>query len=332
MTRALVTGGSGFVGANLVRRLLDIGVETHLLLRPEARLWRLREVLDGCEQHRGGVDDGESLRRALRAARPDWVFHLAAYGAYPQQTDLARMVETNLLGTQRVVEESLRTDASSIVLAGSSSEYGPKDHAPSEDEVLEPDSDYGVTKASATLYGIKEARRSGRSITSLRLYSVYGPWEEPTRFWPTLVSAAMNGRLPPLASPTTARDFVYVDDVVDAFLRAAEQAVTGGIVLNIATGMQASLAEVVAMVQERFEIAQEPPWGGYGPRAWDTDIWVGDPERAAKVLGWRATTSLHDGLERLGAWLSSHVDPASSEDHYPRASEDITRSHGPRTH
>src|SRR5258708_8069653 len=97
MKRVLVTGASGFVGANLARRLLRDGHETHLLLRPSHQSWRLQEIVGDVRVHEADLEDGETVRRVIEAARPHWVFHLPAYGAYPSQTGFQRLVHTNQL-------------------------------------------------------------------------------------------------------------------------------------------------------------------------------------------------------------------------------------------
>ena len=308
MTRALVTGGSGFVGANLVRRLIHVGCEVHVLLRRDHRPWRLEGLSPLVIRHDGDVADRSSVEGAVASSRPDWIFHLAAYGAYPQQTGIATMIETNVRGTANVVEVGLAASVASIILAGSSSEYGLKDHAPREGEPLNPDSDYAVTKAAATMFGLKESRRSGAKVTTLRLYSAYGPWEEPTRLWPTLLTHAIDGALPRLAAPGTARDFVYVGDIVDAFVKAAEAPQSVGPLYNIASGTQTTLADLVELFREHFAIASEPEWGSMDGRAWDTGIWVGDAARARDDLDWSAKTSVAQGLRLFQSWMST--DPA----------------------
>ncbi len=150
--RVILTGGTGFVGANLCRRLLREGHEVHLLVRPGYRPWRIEAVRSDLRLHKIHLSDKETLTREVVEIRPDWIFHLAAYGAYSSQTDLQRMVETNVTGTMNLVEACLATGFEGFVHTGSSSEYGFKNHAPSETELPEPNSHYAVTKASATLF------------------------------------------------------------------------------------------------------------------------------------------------------------------------------------
>ena len=121
--RVLITGGSGFVGANLTRRSLRDGHEVHLLLRPGHDDWRLRDLDGQLFRHAVDVTVREAVAAAVAAIRPEWVFHLAAYGAYSWQEDLDRMLRTNVLGTVYLVRSAVRHGAEAIVNTGSSSEY-----------------------------------------------------------------------------------------------------------------------------------------------------------------------------------------------------------------
>jgi len=302
--RALVTGPAGFVGANLVRRLVEDGHEVHLFVHPESDLWRLEGLTDDTTTHRVDLEDAEQVKRAMARVRADWVFHAAAHGAYPYQTDLRKMIATNLVGTVNLVEAALAAGFESLVHTGTSSEYGVKDHGPSEDELPEPNSHYAVTKASATLYCRHIAQSQGADIRVLRLYSVYGPWEEPTRLMPCLAVRGLRGSWPPMANPTTARDYVYTDDVVDAFIAAATVAdQEPGAVYNIGTGVQTSLREVTEVARRELSIAAEPQWGSMADRIWDAGVWVADPSAALKRLGWSARHDVAAGFGSFVAWM-----------------------------
>ena len=212
-----------------------------------------------------------------------------------------------MLGTLNILEAAADQGFEAFVHAGSSSEYGFKDHPPGENEWLEPNSYYAVGKAAATLLCryVGEARRL-RTAT-LRLYSVYGPWEEPGRLVPTLLCAALDGRLPPLVDPRVARDFVYVDDAVDAFVLAAEGAASG--VYNIGSGRQTSLEALVQVARRIFAVDVEPEWGTMEKRSWDATVWVADPRRAQEELGWAAVA--HD---RRGAAVDRGLAPVDARD------------------
>ena len=303
--RILLTGGSGFVGVNLALRLIAEGHDVHLLLRPDHKPWRLAR-LDRSSFVSADLSDAGSVSTALHEIRPDWVFHLAAHGAYPSQTSWDQMLRANVVGTANLVEASLDAGVESFVNTGSSSEYGFKDHAPREDETIEPNSDYAITKATATLYCGFMARTHGARIRTLRLYSVYGPWEEPTRLIPTLIVNGLRDRLPPLANPSVARDFVYIDDVCDAYLAVAEDARADvDAVFNVGTGVQTDLETVVELARRLLGIAPEPEWGSMPDRSWDTTSWVADNRKIKEQVGWTPRHSLESGLTATIDWLRS---------------------------
>jgi dolichol-phosphate mannosyltransferase len=302
--RALVTGGAGFIGANLVRRLVAEGVEVHALVRPGGDPWRLAGLSEVRIQE-VDVGDARALGAAVETLAPEWVFNLAAHGAYSWQTDADRMVAVNVHATMALLDSAARAGCQAFVHAGTSSEYGAVDHAPSEDEPLRPNSAYAVTKAAATLYCTHAARDRDLPVTALRVYSAYGPWEEPGRLMPTLVACALRQTLPPLVDPATARDFVHVDDVVGAFVSAAQSPAAAGAVLNVGSGSQTTLADLVTLARRVFGVTEEPRWGTTAPRSWDTDVWLSDPSAIRERLGWSPAWSLEQGLLDLGRRVSA---------------------------
>jgi len=314
MKRVILTGGSGFVGANLARRLLRDGHELHLLLRPEYAAWRIAEILDHAAPHQIDLADHERVANVVNAIRPDWIFHLAAFGAYSTQTDVRRMVDTNILGTVNLVEACLKAGFEAFVNTGSSSEYGLKDHAPSEDELLEPNSEYAVTKAAATLFCRHRALSRGVQLPTLRLYSVYGPYEEPSRLVPTLITRGLRGEFPPLVDPETARDFVYVDDVVEAYLLAASRPEQEpGAIYNVGTGVQTKLRDAVEVARRAFDIEAEPVWQSMPARRWDTNVWVADCWKIRDALGWQSRFDFEQGFRATVEWFREN---AAATSHY----------------
>jgi dolichol-phosphate mannosyltransferase len=284
-----VTGAGGFIGANLVRRLIRDGHRVHVLEHAGADAWRLESVRGELRFHAGDVRDRDAVLAAVSGARPEWLFHLAAHGAYSWQTDAPTIYETNVMGIVNVLAAARAVGVEAIVNAGSSSEYGYKAHAPLEGEPLAPSSHYGVTKAAATL----------------RLYSVYGPYEAPERMLPTLIVRSRYGNLPPLVDPRTARDFVHVEDVVGAFVVAAASAPAGA-VYNVGTGVQTTIGELVTLARHVLGVADEPVWGSMERRVWDTDVWVADPSRIRDELGWVPRVGLADGLRSFAAWMDAN--------------------------
>ncbi len=310
MKRALVTGAAGFVGANLVRHLLTSGHQVHIICRPESDLWRIDDIKNDLIMHKIPLTDKEVLTSSLEKIKADWVFHLAAHGAYSWQNDLERILSTNVLGTANLLHACAKTGCEAFVSAGSSSEYGYKDHAPKEDEWVEPNSEYAIAKAAATHFCRLYAQKRELPTVVLRLYSVYGPYEDKGRLIPTIIEHGLQGKLPPLVDPTIARDFIYIDDTVSAFIAAATQEIKPGAVYNLGTGKQTTLREVVAAARELFSIKEEPQWGSMPNRKWDTSVWVANNEKICRELDWKPIYSFKDGLAKTAQWYRDKASTA----------------------
>jgi nucleoside-diphosphate-sugar epimerase len=302
--KALVTGAEGFLGANLVRALLAAGHEVTAISRPGGAPWRLREVASELRVLELDLRDAGGIEPVLAASTPEWVFHLAAHGAYSWQTDVRQMIDVNVAATAALLAAARNVGVQAFVNVGSSSEYGLKRHPPREDERLEPNSHYAVTKAAGT-HLTALAAAGGLPAVTLRLYSIYGPWEDPGRLMPALVREASRGGLPPLVGPDTARDFVYVEDCCLALMEAARRGARGGrpATLNIGSGRQTRLDELVELARRVLDVAEIPEWATMSQREWDTNVWVSDPRAAFEHLGWTASTGLGEGLARMAAWL-----------------------------
>jgi nucleoside-diphosphate-sugar epimerase len=306
--KALVSGAGGFVGANLVRHLLGRGDEPVAMLRPGGNRWRLEDVAAEARVEFVDLRRPEDVARLVVEVRPDVVFNLAAYGAYSWQTDLDEMLAVNVRATEALLAGARRVDAR-LIQAGSSSEYGFSDRGTTELDRVEPNSHYAITKVAATHLCRLAAAQYGQHAVTLRLYSLYGPWEEPGRLMPTLVDRALDGTYPPLVAPETARDFVWIGDACDAFLRAGTTDLADrGAVLNVASGAQTTLRALVDIVRSLFDIESDPVWDSMPARRWDTSVWVGDPSKAIDLIGWTASTPLEQGLRTLTSWMQA--DPA----------------------
>lgn len=306
--KAFVTGASGFVGAGLARALLARGDEVHCLVRASSNLWRLDGIKKELHFHTGDFLDKEVVSRSLLSAQPSVVFHLGSYGTYPkQQNDTAKILEATLLGAHTVFSAAKENGVGMVVNAGSSSEYGPKDHPMREDEPLAPSSYYAVGKAAQTFLGQHMARAEGFPIVTLRLFSIYGPFEEPGRFVPTVISNALRGIDVPIADPHIARDFLYLPDAIDAFLLAAEKPELSGEVINVGSGTQSTLLDVYNAVIAKTGSASKASFGKYEKRPFDTNIWVADTDKMHTLLECTPRFTLAEGIADMVKWFPSHA-------------------------
>jgi UDP-glucose 4-epimerase len=311
VTRYLVTGGAGFIGSRLVDRLLDDGHDVTVL--DDLSTGKLANLADARSRTEPAslaqVDlASPEVAEVVDAADPEVVFHLAA------QIDVRRSVadpvhdaSVNLLGTVRLLEAARQAGARKIVFATSGGcIYGEPDvdELPvAEDYPGHPHSPYGASKRGVEEYLHAYAALYGLDWSSLALANVFGPRQDP--LGEAGVVSIFGGRM--LAGqPVTiygdgaqTRDFVYVDDVVDAFCAAADRG--GGLRCNIGTGEQTSVNQLFAVLAELAGYAGEPTYAG--ERTGELRHIAVDARRAAEVLDWKPATGLRDGLAATLEWV-----------------------------
>jgi len=304
----LVTGCSGFVGANLTAHFIGRGYKVVGVEGPSETTWRTRSI-DGLEMIRVDLQRQADVKALVDSVNPVAILNCAAYGAYSSQTDIGRIYEVNF-GAVRCMLEAVRDRPAfrAFVQAGTSSEYELNCTAPGEEAEVIPDSDYAVAKVAATSLVRFNGRKHGVPAWSLRLYSVYGPYEDFSRLIPQLLLKARERTLPPLVNPNISRDFVYVNDVARAFEAIVERAeeLPRGEIYNVGTGRRTTLEDLVTAARAVFDISALPSWGSMKDRHWDHPDWYANPEKAKRGFGWEATTSLERGLEATMAWMAAH--------------------------
>ena len=301
----LVTGASGFIGANLFHMLLAVRSDTFACSRRE-KGYRLAQVSDN-QVVAVDLNDSAAVRNMVTSLRPQTVFHCAAYGAYSFEQEPGLIYQTNFQSVVNLVGELAKTGVSAFVHAGSSSEYGTNCSAPLELDACLPNSDYAVSKVAAADYlHFMGSKRSFPSI-NLRLYSTYGPLEDTSRLIPKLLRHAIAGGYPPFVDPETSRDFVHVSDVCTAFVLAASKMHPGlyGESFNIGTGQCTTIRSLASAAQSAFSIVQTAQFGNMQARKWDLADWYANPEKAARMLGWKAKIALLEGLSQTAVWVRS---------------------------
>jgi nucleoside-diphosphate-sugar epimerase len=232
----------------------------------------------------------------VRAADPDVVFGLAAAR---DRRDAAARAATTAVNTSPWLVDALGPRCRAVVRLGSSTEYAASDDPLTEDHPLSTASFFGATKAAGSLLLVAAAAHRGVRATVLRAFQVYGPGDHPERFVPVVLAAARTGHRVPLTAPGMRRDWVWVGDVVDACVRAAQaDHLPPGTVLNLGTGVQTANEELVALAERATGRRVAVDVGAHPGRDWDTGHWVADPARARELLGWTATVELADGLRR----------------------------------
>jgi len=298
----LVLGASGFVGANLIRSIAAVRKDvTGTASRLPA--WRLDAPDLGTVVQLDLLAPG-ALENLIATVRPRTVFNCVSYGAYSFETASDRIYQTNFNMTARLLESLAAFNPKvRYIHAGSSSEYGENCAGPEETSHLAPNSEYAVSKAAASQLIHFFGRKQGLLCCNLRLYSVYGPFEDSSRLIPNVVRQGLAGGYPEFVDPAISRDFVYVDDVCEAFFDAALRLDEAdfGQSFNIGTGVKTDIRTVAGIAAEIFGI-EHPPAFTMPARRWDLGDWFANPERAWARLGWKARTGFHDGLVQTARW------------------------------
>ena len=308
----VVTGGCGFIGSHLVRRLHAQGREVRVL--DDLSNGNSSNLPSGVDLRVGDVADGRFVREALGGVGS--VFHLAAMASVPRSNErwLGGHM-SNVAGTVAVME-AIRdlSPAAGFVYASSAAVYGNVELSPgeriAETAPARPLAPYGVDKLGSEMHAGVGVALFGLRTFGLRFFNVYGPGQAQDSPYSGVVNrfvaqARTGGSITIFGDGEQARDFVHVDDVVAALL-AAEAAPAAGSVINICTGVPTSVNEIAATIARQFDPA--PAITRMDARAGDIRRSVGDPSLAARVLGWKAKVSLADGLAAL---VASQTDEAT---------------------
>lgn len=301
--RALVTGAAGFVGAHLAARLASEGWEVVGTVRPGAAPWRLAVlgVADVVQVVRVDLADPGATAAVAARSGCDAAFLLAAARDAATAETRAATAAVNGASAGWLVE-ALPATCRVVVRLGSSTEYAASGRPMDESTPVRPRSLFGATKAEGSrLVVAAAAERDLRSVV-LRAFQVYGPFDHHGRLVPAAFRAARDGAILPLTGPGRRRDWVHVDDVVEACLLAARAGgLPTGQVLNIGSGRQVTNEALVEAVGRVTGRRVRVDVGAHPGREWDSGSWVCEPSLAARLLGWTATIPLDVGLARSWA-------------------------------
>jgi len=303
----LIIGASGFIGSNILRKLL-LDRDDVFGTSFSGSGWRLKDIPSSSVIHTNILFE-DNIIDTFKRVNPKTIFDCSSFGAYSFESDYKLIHMTNYTSFINLLEIICELDIHSYIHAGSSSEYGLNSSQPNENENLVPNSHYAISKAAAS--GAIEYFGKVRNfpIVNLRIYSTYGPYEDSSRLIPNLCFAAAKKKLPTFADQNTPRDFIYIDDVVDAFIKSAiniKQPLYGESI-NIGSGKQTTLLELANLAKNIFSISNNPEFSKTISREWDTESWFADISKAKKLIDWEPFTSLEDGLLQTEAWWKEFV-------------------------
>lgn len=311
---ALVTGVAGFIGSTLAERLVSsgqrvIGIDSFSDYYDRATKELNLARLSTAGEFTLVEADLNTVDLPALLSDVEVVYHQAGQPGVRKSwgADFVRYVEANIAATQRLLECS-RNSAPRLtrfVYASSSSVYGDAENYPTrESDCPQPRSPYGVTKLAAEHLVSLYAANFGLPAVSLRYFTVYGPRQRPDMAFNRFISGALSGsRLTVHGDGKQIREFTYVDDIVEANVRAGVGTLAPGTVINLSGGTSISVNEVLDLLEK---IHGEPLNVGHGERALgDVFQTGGSTERAKALLGWEPTVAIEDGLALEYDWLAS---------------------------
>jgi UDP-glucose 4-epimerase len=304
MSRVLVTGGAGFIGAHLARALADDGWDVEIV--DDLSTGSRANLPPGVPFHELDLGQAAALD-ALPGGHFDAIAHVAGQSSGEKSfDDPVRDHDANARSTVLLATWALRQGVETFVHASSMGVYGQPDTWPvAEDAPLRPRSWYGASKRAAEV-ALDVAARQGLRTVSLRMFSIYGPGQDLREMRQGMASIflamLLRGEEVVVRGPLDrVRDFVYIDDCVDAWRRALTRPDASG-AINVGTGVGTTVGELVAGLIAALGLPADHPVRSEGTTPGDQYALAADTALARRVLGWEAATSLKDGLAAMLAW------------------------------
>lgn len=323
MKKLLVTGGAGFIGSEFVRRGVTGGYKIVVVdcLTYAGDMRRIRREEESVVFYKADITDRDSLDHIFKAERPEAVVHWAAESHVDRSiVDASPFVDTNVKGTQRLLEAARIHGVERFVNISTDEVYGDLDGEGCfyESTPLNPSSPYSVSKASADMLGRAYHRTFGMPVVTVRPSNNYGPWQFPEKLIPVVILKALQGeRIPVYGKGENVREWLYVSDCADAVFTVLEKG-AGGEAYNIGSGEERKNIEVVRAIlgllgksEDLIEFVKDRP--GHDFR------YALSAEKAALELGWNRTVLFEQGIERTVAWYMDNMAWVRSKLDYLRA-------------
>jgi nucleoside-diphosphate-sugar epimerase len=288
--RVLVTGGAGFLGSHLCRRLRANGADVYATSRDA------RPSTDGVTWLQADFADMQVARTIIGGIRPSVIYHMAgSVGAAPDVKLVLSAYHSLLTSTVNMLVAASEVGCSRVLLPGSLTEPLPSAKNPT------PQSPYAAAKWASAGYCRMFASLYGLPTVILRVLMAYGPGQHRSKLIPSTITSLLRGEQPRLSSGRTGADWVFVEDVMDAFLVAASASGIEGATIDIGSGTLVPMRSLVEDVVKAVGVDIKPIFGALPDRPGENSI-AADPTLAAKLLGWKASTSLDSGLRQTVEW------------------------------
>ncbi|SHH29371.1 NAD-dependent epimerase/dehydratase family protein [Clostridium grantii] len=302
--KVLVTGAAGFIGSHLLTRLIVEEADVAIIIRKSTDLWKIKDLLNNLKVYYCDINDKEQIEKIELNCKPDYLFHLAAYGVDSKDKDYYKAININFLGGVNVINPLTKIGCKKIINIGSSSEYGKSKFE--ENGCLEPLNIYGSTKAASTIVMHQIARENNLDIITLRPFGLFGEREEKHKIFSYIITEALKNKDVMLTSCEQLREYLYVENLIDAIILATKSDLRNEI-FNIGTGNARKLKYYVEKIFEKINTKASPRYNYYSQRT--GDMWgpCANVEKIKDYLHWKERINFEDGLEKTIKWFESNL-------------------------
>ncbi|AKR12520.1 CDP-abequose synthase (plasmid) [Bacillus thuringiensis] len=302
----LITGGYGFIGSHLARRLLNLQAKIVLFIRTPSNCWRLKDVLKYIETYEIDIRDKKQVQDAIKKINPDYIFHLAAYGVNSAHTDYIHAIETNVLGTCNIIQAAKFVNCKKIINFGSSSEYGNKMEPIHENMLLNPVDIYGSTKAAATILAHQIASENSINLITLRPFGIFGEGEEPHKIFSYIILQVLQNKEVNLTLCNQLRDYCYIENIIDACILAVENTTVQNEIFNIGSGTIHPLKHYVELLFKHLKTNSRPNYGAISSRTNERWVPEADVQKIKNSLSWEPKINIEEGIIKTVNWYKNN--------------------------
>ena len=301
LTNVLVTGATGFIGTNLIYRLLDSNYNISIFSHKKSKMQNIKNIIPKLDVYEINFSKPHIIKEKIKKIKPDIVYHLASYGVNYHQTAYDKIINTNILGTLNLFNAiSEYGNVNKVINLGSCFEYNPKSKKMKEVDEINPQTVYGISKVGQTNIAEYFCKQKNLPVITLRVFNTYGPFENQNRLIPSIILSMLNHKKVNINNPNDVRDFVFVKDVVEGLVRASKIKKSGEI-LNIGTSKGYQVKEIVKKLSKiaKYDniVFHESKTHEYEGKI------VADITKSKSILKWEPKYTIDKGLKETFQWF-----------------------------
>lgn len=304
--KVLVTGAYGFIGSHLVQRLLTLGARISIIVKNNRNEWRLMSMINEVDKYILDITDTCAVDSCIKAVKPDYVFHLAAYGVDSAQRSYIPAAQINILGTINIISALRDIGCIKVINLGSCAEYGNQQEPMHEAMCPMPVSIYGSTKTCAVITAHQIAAENSIPIVTLRPFGVFGEGEDRHKIFSHTIMSILENRDVELTSCEQYRDYLYVENLIDGMIAGAQNKALKNEIMNIASGKVYPLKHYIDLIFEYMSTDKTPLYGYVKYRS--NEMWtpIADIRKIQKLLNWAPRIRLEDGILKTITWYQQN--------------------------